>query len=149
MNSEKIKVLEKGSSIKIKIDNEEFPIEPDDVEIIGSEIKGWLVESDGGVTVAIDTQLDENLVAEGLAREFVNRIQNMRKDAGFDVVDKINIKYSGTELINGAVQSFTDYVAGETLAENVENSDKLNGGVRQDWQIGDQSCTIQIEKVRS
>jgi len=149
LNSEKINMLEQGNSITINLENEKFAIEPADVEIVGSEIKGWLVESDGGVTVGIDTQLDDNLIAEGLAREFVNRIQNMRKDAGFNVVDKINIKYTGTELINGAVQSFTDYVAGETLAENVENSDKLNGGVWQDWQIGDQSCSIQIEKVRA
>jgi isoleucyl-tRNA synthetase len=71
----------------------------------------------------------------------------MRKDAGFEVVDKINIKFTGSELLNNAVESFRKYVAGETLAENVEISDKLNGGFKQDWQIGDQSCSIQIEKI--
>ncbi|MCH7773380.1 MAG: isoleucine--tRNA ligase [Bacteroidetes bacterium] len=145
--SEQIKALEDGNSVKLTIDEEEFSIEPDDVEIVSSEIKGWFVESDGGVTVAIDTELDESLIAEGLAREFVNRIQNMRKNAGFEVVDKINIKFTGSELLNKAVQSFTSYVARETLAENVEISDKLNGGFKQDWQIGDQSCSIQIERI--
>lgn len=148
LSSEQIKSLELGNQVILTIDDEDFSILPGDVEIIGSEIKGWLVETEGGVTVAIDTQLDDNLIAEGLAREFINRIQNMRKDAGFDVVDKINIKFTGTDLINSAVQSFTDYVAGETLAENVVNSDKLNGGFKQDWLIGDQSCSIQIEKIR-
>jgi isoleucyl-tRNA synthetase len=145
--SVQIKTLENGNSVKLTIDGEEFSIEQEDVEIVSSEIKGWFVESDGGVTVAIDTELDESLIAEGLAREFVNRIQNMRKDAGFEVVDKINIKFTGSELLNKAVQSFTGYVAGETLAENVEISDKLNGGFKQDWQIGDQSCSIQIERI--
>jgi isoleucyl-tRNA synthetase len=148
LSSEQIKSLELGNQVILTIDDEDFSILPGDVEIIGSEIKGWLVETEGGVTVAIDTRLDDNLIAEGLAREFINRIQNMRKDAGFDVVDKINIKFTGTDLINSAVQSFTDYVAGETLAENVVNSDKLNGGFKQDWLIGDQSCSIQIEKIR-
>lgn len=145
--SGQIKALEDGNSVKLTIDGEEFSIELEDVEIVSSEIKGWFVESDGGVTVAIDTELDESLIAEGLAREFVNRIQNMRKDAGFEVVDKINIKFTGSELLNNAVQSFTKYVAGETLAESVEISDKLNGGFKQDWQIGDQSCSIQIERI--
>jgi isoleucyl-tRNA synthetase len=148
-NSEQIKMLEEGNSVKLTIDGEDFSIEREDVEIISSEIKGWFVESDGGVTVAIDIELDESLIAEGLAREFVNRIQNMRKDAGFEVIDKINIRYTGSNIINNAIQSFANYIAGEALADNIENSDKLNGGFKQDWQIGDQSCSIQIEKVSS
>ena len=147
--SGQIKALEDGNSVKLTIDGEEFSIGLEDVDIVSSEIKGWFVESDGGVTVAIDTELDESLIDEGLAREFVNRIQNMRKDAGFEVIDKINIKFTGSELLNKAVQSFTSYVAGETLAENVEISEKLNGGFKQDWQIGDQSCSIQIERISS
>lgn len=139
--------MENGNSVKITIEDEEFSIAPEDVEIVNSEIKGWFVESDGGVTVAIDTELDESLIDEGLAREFVNRIQNMRKDAGFEVIDKINIKFTGSKQLNKAIQSFTSYVAGETLAENVEISDKLNGGFKQDWQIGNQSCSIQIERI--
>ena len=73
----------------------------------------------------------------------------MRKDAGFEVVDKILIRYSGSEIISSAIQLFIGYVAGETLAEKIEISNKLNGGYKQDWQIGDQSCSIQIEKVIS
>ncbi|MGD8306320.1 MAG: isoleucine--tRNA ligase, partial [Ignavibacteria bacterium] len=148
-NSEQIRILENGSSVTIKTNGKEFSINPENVEIIGSEIKGWVVETDGNFTVAIDTQLSDKLIAEGLAREFVNRIQNMRKNAGFDVVDKINIRFTGTQTFSKAIQSFSDYVAMETLAENVEISDKLNGGFKQDWKIGDHSCSIQIEKVSS
>ncbi len=146
---EEISRLENGENVTVSVDGEDVQISKEDVEIVSSEIEGWVVESDGGVTVAIDTELDEQLIAEGLAREFVNRIQNMRKDAGFEVTDKIVIRFNGSEKIKNAVKSFTEYVANETLAENVESVDKLNGGFQQDWQIGDQSCSIQIEKVNS
>lgn len=148
-DGEQIKKLESGNSIQLTIDGEEYSILLEDVIIISSEIKGWVVETDGNVTVAIDMELDNELIEEGIAREFVNRIQNMRKDAGFEVTDKISIRFTGSDIINNAVKSFTKYVATETLAENVLNVDKLNGGIKQDWEIGDNSCSIQIEKVES
>ena len=146
---DQIKKIENGEQVKLTIDGEEFQITPEDVEIINTEIEGWYVESDSGVTVAIDTELDDALIGEGLAREFVNRVQNMRKDSGLEVTDKIIIRFTGSELINNAVQSFTKYVAAETLAENIEQTNNLNGGFKQDWEIGDQSCSIQIEKASS
>jgi len=147
--ADRIKVLENGEQVKLTLEGEDFLIAPEDVEIISTEIEGWYVESDEGVTVAIDTELDEVLIGEGLAREFVNRVQNMRKDSGLEVTDKIIIRFSGSDLINNAVQSFTKYVAAETLAESIEQTKNLNGGFKQDWEIGDQSCTIQIEKASS
>ena len=147
--SDKIKALENGEQVKLTIDGGDFLIAPNDVEIISTEIEGWFVESDEGVTVAIDTELDDDLIGEGLAREFVNRVQNMRKDSGLEVTDKIIIRFTGSDLINNAVQSFTKYVAAETLAESIEQTKNLNGGFKQDWEIGDQSCTIQIMKASS
>ena len=94
---EEIAKIEKGNNIVLNVDGEDLAISKDDVEIISSEITGWVVETEDGVTVAIDTELDDALIAEGLAREFVNRIQNMRKDAGFDVTDKIIINFTGSE----------------------------------------------------
>lgn len=149
IGAEQIKKLESGNTIQLTIDGEEHSIILEDVIIISSEIKGWVVETDGNVTVAIDTELDQKLIEEGIAREFVNRIQNMRKGAGFEVTDKISIRFTSSDIINSAVESFTKYVAAETLAENVVNVDKLNGGIKQDWEIGDHSCSIQIEKVKS
>ncbi|MEJ2195479.1 MAG: isoleucine--tRNA ligase, partial [Ignavibacteriaceae bacterium] len=102
LNSEEIAKLDSGEQLKILINKEEVTISPEDVEIVSSEIKGWFVESEGSVTVAIDTELDSSLIEEGLAREFVNRIQNMRKEAGFNVTDKISIKFMGSKIINKA-----------------------------------------------
>jgi isoleucyl-tRNA synthetase len=149
LSGKKISLLEKGETIKIQIENESVEIAPEDVEIISSEIEGWVVESEEGVTVALDTELDESLIAEGLAREFVNRIQNMRKDAGFDVIDRIEIKYSGSDKIIEAVNNFQKYISTETLADKIEMNKNFNGGVKQDWQIGEFNCSIQIEKVIS
>ncbi|MDR3628358.1 MAG: class I tRNA ligase family protein, partial [Ignavibacteriaceae bacterium] len=148
-NKNDIAVIEKGDSIKLNIGGEELAITKDDVEIISSEITGWLVETEEGVTVALDVELDDTLIAEGLAREFVNRIQNMRKDAGFDVVDRIKIKLNGSTKLVEAVKTFSNYISNETLAEQLEIDDRLNGGFNQDWKIGDYDCSVQIEKVKS
>ena len=142
-----IGLIEKGGEVKIQIDGEDISITKDDVEIISSEITGWLVETEEGVTVALDTELTGDLINEGLAREFVNRIQNMRKDAGFEVTDRIRIKFTSSKNLVDAIMTFKDYISSETLAENLENTAHLNGGYNQQWQIGEFNCSIQIEKV--
>jgi isoleucyl-tRNA synthetase len=146
---EDIGKLEQGESLNIEINGEKLLITPQDVEIISSEISGWVVESSEGVTVAIDTALDEVLIKEGLAREFVNRIQNMRKDAGFDVTDRIEVKYSGSKDLINAIKEFENYISNETLAEKMINSGSADGGIKQDWKIGEFDCSIQIEKIKS
>ena len=147
LGKNEITKLETGEEISISIDDSELTITKEDIIVVSSEIKGWAVESDGTVTVAIDKELDEQLIAEGLAREFVNRVQNMRKDAGFEVTDKIKIYYSGSKLIIGAVESFNQYIATETLAESLERNGNENKGFKQDWEIGEQTCSINIEKI--
>lgn len=144
---DQIAKIESGESVIINIDDEELTITEADVEILSSEIEGWLVESEEGITVAMDTELTEELINEGLAREFINRIQNMRKDAGFEVVDRINIKFNGTEKLITAINSFHNYIASETLAEIISVEELLNGGFKQDWKIGEYDCSIQIDKV--
>ena len=147
LNKEQIAEIEQKKNISVEIDGEKISIAPEDVEIISTEITGWVVESDEGITVAIDTELDNELISEGLAREFVNRIQNMRKDAGYDVTDKISISFIGDEKFVNAINNFSDYIANETLAENLGSKGELNGGFKQDWEIGEYKCSIQIEKV--
>ncbi len=144
---DEIGLIEKDEGVKIQINGEEIKITKEDVEIISSEITGWLVETEEGVTVALDTELTNELINEGLAREFVNRIQNMRKDAGFEVTDRIKIKFDSSKNLIDAIMTFKDYISSETLAENLENTAKLNGGYNQEWQIGEFNCSIQIEKV--
>jgi isoleucyl-tRNA synthetase len=142
-----ISLIEKGNPVNIDIDGESLAITMDDVEIISEQITGWIVESENGVTVAVDTQLTKELISEGLAREFVNRIQNMRKDAGFQVTDKISIAFSGNSEFVFAINSFTNYISVETLAVKIENKVELNGGFLQDWNIGGKDIKIKIEKV--
>jgi len=144
---EEISAIESGGKVELNIDGEKLAVTPNDVEIISTEIKGWVVESEGGVTVAIDTELTSELIEEGIAREFVNRIQNMRKDAGFDVTDRIKIFFNGSEKLVNAVISFKNYVSTETLAENVSKGEGFEGNHKQDWKIGEYDCTIQIKKV--
>ncbi|MDM7919528.1 MAG: DUF5915 domain-containing protein, partial [Methanosarcina sp.] len=124
---EEIRTLEKGMPVTVTIEGEEVQILPEDVEVQSEQISGWIVESESGVTVAVDTRLTDELIAEGLAREFVNRVQNMRKDAGFQVTDKINIAFSGNGEFVHAIQSFKNYIAVETLAEKIENKEGLSG----------------------
>ncbi|HEX3074084.1 MAG TPA: isoleucine--tRNA ligase [Ignavibacteriales bacterium] len=137
--------LENEGSLKIDVDGAEVEVKREDVEIISDEIAGWVVETEAGITVALDKELTPDLVDEGLAREFVNRIQNMRKDAGFDVVDRINISFTSDKKFADAVMKFKDYIASEVLADNI-NSDNMKNGFEQEWDINEYSCKIKIDK---
>jgi isoleucyl-tRNA synthetase len=147
LTAAEIASIENGELVNFNIDGENLSVGKDDVEILSEQISGWIVENEGGVTVAVDTQLTPELVSEGLAREFVNRIQNMRKDAGFQVTDKIQIAFSGNSEFETAINSFTNYIALETLADKIETKVELNGGFVQDWKIGGDDIKIKIEKV--
>ena len=109
-DKEQIEKLSSEKRIKLEIEGEEIILTLDDVEIISSEIEGWVVESEEGITVAIDTELTEDLIAEGYAREVVNRIQNIRKDSGFDVMDKIEITYKTNDKLSSFINRFSDYI---------------------------------------
>jgi isoleucyl-tRNA synthetase len=91
----------------------------EDVEILREDIKGWLVESDGPLTVALDTEITEELMAEGIAREFVNRVQNMRKDAGFAVTDHITVAVRASEGLAATLSARRAAIAAETLADEM------------------------------
>ncbi len=142
-----ISKIEKGTDIDLNVEGEDLKITKDDIEIISSEITGWVVEAEAGVTVAIDAELDEALIEEGLAREFVNRIQNMRKDAGFDVTDKIIINFTASEKFIKAIDNFNQYISTETLAEKILKSNKIESNFSQEFKIGEFDCSINIAKV--
>ncbi len=150
---DEISQIESGKKIELNIEDEKIFVSSEDVEIVSSEIKDTVVESENGVTVAVDTELTKELIDEGLAREFVNRIQNMRKDAGFEVTDRIKIFFNGSEKLVDAINSFKNYVSTETLAESLISGEIKNGSAnpafqsKQDWKIGEFDCTIQIEKI--
>lgn len=138
--------LDKGESIKVFIDENEIEILPSYVEIVTSEITGWAVEKDENLVVALETTLTDELIYEGYAREFVNRVQNMRKDSGYEVTDRININFDGENEIVEAVLKFSNYIAIETLADNIKHTETINSDASE-WELGNVKCKIKIERV--
>jgi len=141
-----IKELETAGQIKVGINGNEIVIRKEDVEILHEDIKGWVVESDNGLTVALDTELTDELIDEGFAREFVNRVQNMRKDAGFEVTDRIRIRYRAPDRLSKALKSLGFYVKNETLSLEMQDAEAVLGYSAQ-WDINGEACSISIERV--
>jgi len=147
-SSKEISELERSGEITLTLNGTAVKVEREDVEVLHEDITGWLVESDGVVTVALDTELTDELVNEGFAREFVNRVQNMRKDAGFEVTDRIRIFFQANERLGQALRNLSSYVTNETLAVDLSESPEA-GGYQATWDINGESCTIGIERVTS
>ena len=132
MSQEAIAGLEKKGSYTFNLDGAEAVIETADVEIFSEDIPGWLVANEGKLTVALEVTVTEELRREGIARELVNRIQNIRKSSGFEITDKIKITLSKNPQTDDAVNEYNDYIRNQvlgtslTLADNVENGTELN-----------------------
>ncbi len=123
-----IKKIEREGEITVQIENKSFKLELQDVEISSQDIEGWLVASSGTTTVALDITINDVLRKEGIARELVNRIQNMRKDSGFDVTDKIDVKVLKDGFIEKAISANIDYIKTETLTAELNFEEKLDIG---------------------
>ena len=134
MDQEEIAAFEKEGGCEIEIGGERVRLTLDDVEIISEDIPGWLVANEGAITVALDINITEELRQEGVARELINRIQNIRKESGFDVTDKIEVLIENHALINRAVETHGKYIGSQTLANTVVLVDHLenNGSKRID-----------------
>jgi len=136
-------------SIVLDLDGEEIELGPDDLEIASEGIEGWLVEQRAGITVALDTQISETLLEEGLARESVKRIQNLRKDAGFDVTDRIEIAYHGSGRIARAIDQWGDWIRNETLALELQRSEQPEGEAVETFDIGGEQLTVAVRRTPS
>jgi len=112
--------LHKTGNRAIVVEGEHVNLQTSDVEIVSEDIPGWLVANEGSLTVALDITVTIELKEEGIAREFINRIQNLRKESGFDVTDKIKITIRQHEAINDAVEKHRDYIGSQTLASSIE-----------------------------
>lgn len=137
--------LEKGINLEIDLDGEKFSIEFEDIEIVSEDIKGWSVATESGVTVALDTNISEDLRIEGLSREFVNRVQNMRKDSGFEVVDRIKIIVNAEDDMRKAIEKEADYIKNETLAENIIFDD--SNSEKTEIELIDEKLFLKISKI--
>ena len=140
-----INQIDVEGKIQFEIEGNSISIVLEDVEIIAEEIKGWMVESDGKITVALDTEITPELRIEGFAREFVSRVQNLRKDSGFEVTDRISIAFScGDQLADALLQS-AEYITNETLSVELTRKNLNGTAVRED--INGEQCEISIIKV--
>lgn len=147
LNTEDITKFEQQGFIDIELeDGETVRLDEEGLEIIRTGLEGWQVETERGLSVAVDTDLSTELVQEGLAREFVNRVQNMRKEADFEVTDRITIGMVGDDEIKEAVVSMSDYIKQETLAEEIQLSELEVSDFVKSWEIGDSECTISIRR---
>ncbi len=146
MTSKEIKKLEKEGAVDLRTDSKAFHVVLADVEIFSQELSGWLVESDGTLTVALDTELDDGLRQEGIAREFVNRIQNLRKDAGFEVTDRILVHIDCPQEFVGAVSNLSEYIRSETLAVALSMTLE-EGEYSEDVEIEKQKFKISVSRA--
>lgn len=130
LDQQAIQKIEQEGEILLDLENKSIKLQLSDVEITSQDIEGWLVANSGPLTVALDISIDENLKNEGIARELVNRIQNLRKESGFEVTDKINIKILKDGLIEKAVENNREYVESETLTAQLDFEEQLEEGTQ-------------------
>ena len=119
LDQDQIAAFEKAGSITLNVEGQEAVVDVTDVEIISEDIPGWLVSNDGNLTVALEVELTPELKKEGMARELINRIQNIRKDSGLEITDRIRVTLAPNDETDAAVVAFADYIKGQVLADDI------------------------------
>jgi isoleucyl-tRNA synthetase len=148
ITQEDIVTFERNEKYVLSVDTETINLVLEDVEITSEDIPGWLVANDGKLTVALDINVTEELREEGIAREFINRIQNIRKDSNFDVTDKIEIQIQKHELINKAITKYSEYIGTQTLAKSIDLVEILEQDSIHFVEINEEIKTnIKIDKI--
>ena len=142
-----VEQLAAGRSVRVSVSDTDAVIEPSDVKIDVEARQGLAVQAEGGITVALDTELTDELRDEGFAREMINKIQFMRKEAGFEVVDRIRVYYEAGIRLQEAVGRFADKVKAETLAESVEVGPQ-KGELDRVWDVNGEEARIAVERVK-
>jgi len=127
-SQEQINELDKNGSLDVAISGKSITLTSADVEISSQDIPGWLVANAGGMTVALDITLTDGLKNEGIARELVNRIQNIRKDSGYEVTDRITVTLKDNKILQDAVMANEEYIKSETLTDSLVFSNEVDGG---------------------
>jgi isoleucyl-tRNA synthetase len=144
MSQEAIAELEKAGKYTFRIADEEIMVETNDVEIINEDIPGWLVANEGKWTVALEVAITEELRREGIARELINRIQNIRKSNGFEITDKIKILLSKNPQTDDAVNEYNSYICNQVLANSLVLGDEIENGV--ELEFDDFSLFVDVAK---
>ena len=138
--------FEKNGSFTFTIDGTQATVEACDVEIISEDIPGWLVANEGNLTAALDITVTEELRREGIAREIVNRIQNIRKDNDFDITDRIKVVISKNENSDAAITEYTDYISKQVLADSLIICDNVAGDDTTQLDMDDYTLTVKVTK---
>ena len=145
MSQEAIAELEKNGKYTFQLDGGEAVVEATDVEIFSEDIPGWLVANEGKLTVALEVTVTEELKREGIARELVNRIQNIRKSSGFEITDRINIVLSKNPDTDGAVNEYNTYICNQVLANSLTLADEVADGT--ELNFDDFSLYVKVTKL--
>jgi isoleucyl-tRNA synthetase len=145
-SEEIIQAIESNGKYDVSVEGELIELITEDVEIIPVDIPGWKVANEGALTVALDVTLDDALRNEGVAREIVNRVQNLRKEAGFEVTDRINVKIVSTDAIREAVASNSEYIRTQILADSLELMEAMETGYEVEIEEG-KSTKIALFKL--
>jgi len=145
LTQDEINVLEKEGTYTLNIEGQDAVIELADVEIVSEDIPGWLVANEGRITVALDITITEELRKEGLARELVNRIQNIRKSSGYDITDKVHVTILSNDEMDGAIEEFKTYIANQVLAVSIELTDVISDATELDFE--DFKLSVKVEKA--
>ena len=146
MSQDDINAFEKAGTFTLQVDGQEAVLERADVEIISEDIPGWLVANEGRLTVALDITVTDELKKEGLARELVNRIQNLRKSSGFEITDKVNITLTSSAEMDGAVEAYQEYIKSQVLANNlVITAEPISDATSLDFE--DFTLAVKVEKI--
>ncbi|MDR1722431.1 MAG: isoleucine--tRNA ligase [Tannerella sp.] len=145
MSQDEIIAFERDGKFTFTIEGQACEVMTDDVEIISEDIPGWLVANEGNLTIALDITVTDALRKEGIARELVNRIQNLRKSNGFEITDKIRVAVSSSKETDEAVRDYIDYISRQVLAQSLDIVDNQTDGVELDFD--DYKLYIKIEKI--
>ncbi|WP_232826895.1 isoleucine--tRNA ligase [Chitinophaga deserti] len=146
MEQHDIAILEKEGEFGLIVENERIPIVLSDVDIISEDIPGWTVANKGMLTVALDITISPELLDEGNARELVNRIQKIRKDSGFELTDRINVKVPDVPALKSALMNFNDYICTEILADSLEIVPQLQEGT--EVEVNEFKFNVLVNKKR-
>lgn len=142
-----IQGIEKEGFSEISIGNDVIRIDIEEVEIVAEDVPGWSVATTGRVTVALDITLTEGLLQEGMAREFVNRLQNIRKEGGLQLTDRIEVEWTGDEILKTSLDIFKAYICAEILADTLQWVPKLQDGTA--IEVNDANLMVQVRKKRT
>jgi len=141
-----ISEIENNGTLLLSLPSGDVQLALEDVEIITEDMPGWLVANEGKLTVALDITVTDELLREGIARELVNRIQNIRKSNGYEIIDKILVEIESRDEIDEAVKEYSGYIATQTLANSVLLTTEISNAT--ELEFDDYTVKVSVKKVQ-